>query len=187
MCIPRNLSFFLSTLFCLITMALTGCAPSIRYTRTSNQPRATSSHQKYYKVKPQVRFNNQPVNSQVLSRLQSVVDSYLGTPYRFGGVNRKGIDCSGFVSVVYQEVFKIQLPHSSREMYKYGRKIPLKDATAGDLVYFKNHRIGRIDHVGIYMGNGRFAHASSSYGVIYSDMNDVYYAKRIVAVKRILN
>lgn len=173
-----------SGLFCVFVVVVTGCAPSIRYTRSSGQSEDSSVN--YYKrdqspAQPEIKS----LTSTSQNRLQSVVSSCLSSPYRSGGMSRAGFDCSGFVCVVFKEVFDILLPHSSREMYKYGRKMSLRNASAGDLVFFKTRRIGRIDHVGIYMGDGRFAHASVKHGVIYSALEESYYAKRFASVRRI--
>jgi cell wall-associated NlpC family hydrolase len=116
--------------------------------------------------------------------LEEVITSYLGTPYKWGGTTPAGFDCSGFVLAVYREVYEITLPRTSAKMWKRGRKIPINAARPGDLVFFKGGSFGTIDHVGIYMGNNRFAHSSTSSGVIYSGLNETYYARRFAGVRR---
>lgn len=112
--------------------------------------------------------------------------TFLGTPYRFGGASRYGMDCSGLVLRVYNDVYGIKLPHNTHKLYKRGRTIPLRNLKIGDLVFFAEKQKNRLSHVGIYMGNGYFIHASSSRGVIMSKLNSRYYNKRWIGAKRIV-
>ncbi len=111
--------------------------------------------------------------------------TFLGTPYRFGGASRYGMDCSGLVLRVYNDVYGIKLPHNTYKLYKRGRTIPLRNLKIGDLVFFSEKQRNRLSHVGIYMGNGYFIHASSSSGVIMSRLNSRYYKKHCIGAKRI--
>ena len=118
-------------------------------------------------------------------RLKKIVDSYLGVPYKTGGMNRRGFDCSGFVVTVFREFNGERLPRSTRELKRVGRKVSKNDARPGDLVFVKGGVFGSINHVGIYMGNGAFAHASSSHGVRYDRLDDEYYTKHFAMIRRI--
>jgi len=120
-----------------------------------------------------------------VSRLKSIVDSYLHVPYRYGGMSRKGMDCSGFVNVFYREYRGITLPRTTRQLRKTGIHIPRSSGRTGDLVFFRRNTIGPADHVGVYFGNNRFAHASSKKGVIYSSLENPWYARRFVSFRRI--
>jgi murein DD-endopeptidase / murein LD-carboxypeptidase len=117
-------------------------------------------------------------------RLELVINSYLGVPYRYGGTTRNGFDCSGFTSAVYREVYGIELNRTSGAMWKDGAPVSLSSARPGDLVFFKGGRLGRINHVGIYVGGNRFAHSSTSSGVVYNSLQEDYYAKRFAGVRR---
>lgn len=109
-------------------------------------------------------------------RLYSEVEKWLGTPYRYGGISKTGCDCSGFVSQVYKAVYGISLQRNSASMRdKDCRNIRREELRTGDLVFFKTGSANRINHVGIYLKEGKFIHASSSKGVIVSDMNERYY------------
>jgi len=119
-------------------------------------------------------------------RLEQVINSYLGVPYKYGGTTRSGFDCSGFTSAVYREVYGIELNRTSGAMWKDGAPVSLSAARPGDLVFFKGGRFGRINHVGIYVGGNRFAHSSTSSGVVYNSLQEGYYAKRFVGVRRML-
>lgn len=111
-------------------------------------------------------------------RLYSEVEKWLGTPYRYGGNTMAGCDCSGFVSQVYKAVYGIPLQRNSASMReKNCRNIRREELRTGDLVFFKTGSASRINHVGIYLKEGKFIHASSSKGVIVSDLNERYYQR----------
>jgi cell wall-associated NlpC family hydrolase len=118
-------------------------------------------------------------------RLEKIIRSYLGTPYRYGGLSRNGIDCSGVVVLVYREFSGVSLPHSSRKLHKVGKKIPLAETKMGDLLFFRMGFSGFVDHVGICTGNGTFVHASSRLGVIESTMDDEHYRTHFVEARRL--
>ena len=172
-------------ILCAILVIITGCAPSIRYTRDSALGKRDTGQQNYSEKITDELVSDISVSGIPSDRLQSVISSYIGAPYRLGGMSAKGFDCSGFGCLVYKKVFNVSLPRSSSQMQHCGRRISLKDASAGDLIFFRNYRIGRIGHVGIYMGEGRFAHASVKHGVRYSDLREPYYKKRLAMIRRI--
>jgi len=118
--------------------------------------------------------------------LESAVDRLLGTPYRFGGDSERGIDCSAFTRRVYRSQ-GVELPRNSREQARVGLNVAFGSLRAGDLVFFDTSINGTISHVGVYLGNGVFAHASSSKGVTKSAIKEKYYAKRFVKGGRIFN
>jgi cell wall-associated NlpC family hydrolase len=116
--------------------------------------------------------------------LNKSIDELIGTPYKWAGTTTDGFDCSGFTSYVFSK-FNIDLPHSSKEQDTKGYWIPKEDLRPGDLVFFNTDGKG-VSHVGIYIGNGQFAHSATNKGVIKSSLNEPYYAKRYVAARRIL-
>ncbi|MDT9725034.1 NlpC/P60 family protein [Xylanibacillus composti] len=123
-------------------------------------------------------------SAHAASPLQEKVDELLGKPYKSGGTTTSGFDCSGFTQYVFKQ-FDIELPRSSRQQaYATGEDVKKEDLRIGDLVFFNTSGSG-ISHVGIYMGDGTFAHASYD-GVEYTDMDDAYYAKRYVSARRVL-
>jgi len=109
--------------------------------------------------------------------LYSSIDYYQGTPYRTGGTTRKGMDCSGFTSVVYKEAYNIKLPRTSETQFKASKKVRKRKLKQGNLVFFHIEEGKKVSHVGIYLANGKFAHASTSKGVRIDDLNDAYYKK----------
>ena len=106
-----------------------------------------------------------------------------GTPYRYGGLSKRGVDCSGFVYLTYRNKFGIDLPRSTEQQSNTGTPISKAHLVAGDLVFFKTGFSKR--HVGIYMGNRKFLHASTSAGVKISSMNNVYWRKKYWKAQRI--
>jgi len=115
------------------------------------------------------------------------VIKYLDTPYRYGGTTDKGLDCSAFTGAVYRNSLQINLPRSSADQYGVGEKLKSQDELKfGDLVFFKTRRRARVSHVGIYLGERLFAHASTSRGVIVSSLDETYYKKRYVGARRII-
>lgn len=107
-------------------------------------------------------------------------------PYKFGGNTKEGIDCSAFTRLVFSSTFDFELPRSAREQYQIGDKIVSLDSLEiGDLVFFNTSRRRKPGHVGIYLGENLFVHASSSLGVTISSMDEKYYAKRYMSSRRI--
>ncbi|WKZ68486.1 MAG: C40 family peptidase [Melioribacteraceae bacterium] len=112
--------------------------------------------------------------------------SYLETPYKYGGVDRNGIDCSAFTQHVFDTAIGLQLPRTSSEQFSIGELISSKsELTFGDLIFFNTTRRSYPGHVGIYIGENLFAHASRSLGVTVSSLESSYYKKRYVGARRI--
>ncbi len=119
-------------------------------------------------------------------RLYDNLCEWLGTPYKYSGQGKNGIDCSGLVCRLMQAAYNIELQGSSRELYKKVESIKKNDLREGDLIFFKIRK-GRISHVGVYLGKNKFVHASSSSGVIISDLDEAYYKKYYYSAGRLLN
>ena len=111
------------------------------------------------------------------------VDEWYGTRYKMGGTSKSGIDCSAFVQSVYLSAFGLTVPRTAFEQYKASSHISATEMKEGDLVFFNT--TGGVSHVGIYMGNNKFAHASVARGVTVSDLFDPYYLKRFLGIGRI--
>ncbi|WP_152395698.1 C40 family peptidase [Paenibacillus guangzhouensis] len=119
------------------------------------------------------------------SKLDKEVNEVIGTRYQSGGTSTSGFDCSGFTMYIFKQ-FDIKLPHQSRSQYKMGQKVAKSDLQSGDLVFFNTTGKG-ISHVGIYVGDNKFAHASSKKGITISSLSDSYYVKRYVGATRVTN
>ncbi len=113
------------------------------------------------------------INNQSLI---TYIEDWWGVPYRYGGQSRNGIDCSAFVQGLLSSVYDISLPRVAREQKILCENIPADSLKEGDLVFFNTR--GGVSHVGVYLRNNKFVHASVSNGVIISDLDEVYWERR---------
>lgn len=118
---------------------------------------------------------NGPIyKGNIKTRLNKHIRSWRGVPYQYGGLNKRGVDCSGYVNITYRDVFGMKVPRSTELLAGIGKEISQHQLKVGDLVFFKTGL--RQKHVGIYIGNGQFTHASTSKGVTTSKLNSKYWA-----------
>lgn len=112
--------------------------------------------------------------------------SWIGTKYRYGGNTKKGIDCSGMVKNIYSTVYNMTISRSTKTQFSESKKISKNKAVPGDLIFFStNKKKNSPTHVGIYLKDDKFIHASSSKGVIVSSLNENYYTKYFMNFRRI--
>ncbi|HZY78229.1 MAG TPA: C40 family peptidase [Cyclobacteriaceae bacterium] len=121
----------------------------------------------------------------------STARTYMGTPYKYGGTTRSGMDCSGLTINAFRSI-NLSLPRSAEDQAGVGEKVKQKDLQPGDLVFFATgKRRRKVTHVGLVTdarrGNVRFIHASTSLGVIETDLAQDYYAKRYRLARRIID
>ncbi len=166
-------------LFCsLLTSALflTACSSSQDVVKPTK-----SQTSKIYKA------NKGSINDPifVISSLSEHQREWKGTRYRLGGTSRSGVDCSGFMQITFRDLFGIDLPRTTTEQSKEGTRVSKNDLQTGDLVFFKTGRGPNGKHVGVYVKNGQFLHASTKGGVIYSDMNSPYWSKTFWQARRL--
>jgi len=108
--------------------------------------------------------------------------SWIGVPYKYGGEDRRGVDCSGLTRGVCRNVYNTELHRTSYEQYKRDvKKVSKSDLASGDLVFFSTERKGAVSHVGIYLKDGMFIHASSSKGVVVSNLDQSYYKNNFIS------
>jgi NlpC/P60 family len=115
--------------------------------------------------------------------------TYLGTKYKKGGNSKAGIDCSGFVRLIYEKVFGVDLPRNASAQHKasFFEKVSLDSLRTGDLIFFSSgSKKKRISHVGIYLANGEFIHAATRDGVTISNLNDSYWKARTFDARRMV-
>ena len=119
--------------------------------------------------------------------MQKTVESYVGVPYLWGGSTRHGIDCSGLVMRVYQGV-GIELPRTTREQIRAGERVNSNKLRFGDILFFKGRSYGKKGealHTGLFLGEGRFVHASKSRGVIIESFKTAYWQNLFIEARRI--
>ncbi|MEP7278786.1 MAG: NlpC/P60 family protein [Bacteroidota bacterium] len=117
-----------------------------------------------------------PVEALDNLKLFAFIDDWYGAPYHFGGSSKTGVDCSAFSCNLMTTVFGIGLPRMAKDQFQVCEHVKRDDLEEGDLVFFHTTRKG-ISHVGVYLGNNKFVHASLNYGVTISDLTDSYYAR----------
>lgn len=117
------------------------------------------------------------------TKLNTAINEVIGTPYKWAGTTVQGFDCSGFILHIFKQ-FNTKLPRTSKSQSEVGSKVDKEDLIPGDLVFFDTSGKG-ISHAGIYIGEGKFAHSSSSKGVSISKLSDSYYEKRYITARRV--
>ena len=113
---------------------------------------------------------------------------WLGAPHRLGGSTKRGVDCSGFVAIMFREVYRKQLARSSADMLKYNcKKVSRSKLQEGDLVFFRTGSGKKKvpNHVGIYLKNGKFIHTSTSKGVMVSSLSEPYFTRSWITGGRV--
>jgi peptidoglycan DL-endopeptidase CwlO len=164
---------------------LSGCSSSVRF---SSNKFVTKTD--YTKIKSQnssiAKTQKNSIStlpeSKKASRIREIAENWIGTPYCIAGYSKDCTDCSGFVQSVYNEL-GITLPRTAKDQYVYTERIAESDAITGDLVFFSKN--GTVNHVGIYLSNGTFVHASSSKGVVIEELTTTYYNKNFAGFGRV--
>ena len=117
--------------------------------------------------------------------LYKFIDQWYGVKYKFGGNDDKGIDCSAFSQKLYSSIYSTPIERTSRQQHRNAEKVKnFEEAEEGDLVFFRIHRV-RVSHVGVYLANGYFVHASRSRGVMISSLNEKYWNRRYAGCGRV--
>jgi lipoprotein Spr len=109
-------------------------------------------------------------------KLYAFIDKWMGTPYRYGGKNQSGVDCSGFAEILYKQVYGKEMTGSSGDLYLKCRNLCKEKLKEGDLVFFRIES-DKISHVGVYLTNHKFVHATVHKGIMINDLNESYYLK----------
>jgi cell wall-associated NlpC family hydrolase len=125
-----------------------------------------------------------PVESITNKELYNFIEEWYGTRYVFGGTSKRGIDCSSLMQKIYTQVFYKDIPRTAVTQHRQTQRILKSELQEGDLIFFHTTRSG-ISHVGLYLGNDRFIHASSSRGVTISNLNEKYYVNAFRACGRV--
>lgn len=173
---------------------LSGCDPKKRVQRYSYLNKTDNTTDSDSAAKTVITVPEHDVNdtragvSADIKKVISTAESYLGTPYRYGGTSKNGIDCSGLTMKAW-ETAGITLPRSSVDQSNFGEKISEKAVREGDILYFSAYKNGKIDHVGMVTevkgSEIIFIHATVSKGVMYSRLDTGYWSERVLGARRV--
>ncbi|WP_312555740.1 C40 family peptidase [Empedobacter brevis] len=180
---------YLTTIL-IASLLLTSCGSSkvTSYKKTGSKKIYTSTKKsdssEVYRSK-----NTDDNASRNVNKILKTAKSYLGTPYKYGGITTTGFDCSGLVYVSFKEM-NLELPRRSSDQAEYGKEITIENVKIGDLIFF-NTSGNSISHVGIvesinHNGSINFVHSSTSKGVIISSLDENYWKTRFVKAVRLL-
>jgi len=162
----------LFVLIILIPVLFTSCKSKKIFTDVSNgRPIASGSLTERYASLLNVK--EKELSNEKLYRF---IDSWIGVPHRSGGMDKKGVDCSGFTSILEKEIYARSVPRTTKSMAEIVKRKYEEDLKEGDLVFF-DFEGQKFSHVGVYLHNNKFVHASTSKGVIISDLKDPWYYK----------
>jgi cell wall-associated NlpC family hydrolase len=168
-------------LLALLIFLFIGCSKKEPALLLTNLSYPSASLQKTIIQNKQLEINTNK-NSKNFSKFYK---EWRGVKYKFGGNSKNGIDCSAFIQKAYKKTLNIEIPRTTLQQSKKGKKIRKSDLKLGDLVFFKTGRNSR--HVGIYMQDGKFMHASTKKGVTISKLDNVYFKKHYWKAQRILD
>ena len=126
---------------------------------------------------------NTPAEEIRNTKMFEFIDDWYGTPYRLGGSTKKGIDCSAFTQFLFAGVYGLSIPRTAKDQYGQTSRISRTELKEGDLLFFNTR--GGVSHVGVYLQNNKFVHASTSGGVMISDIFEEYWARKFVGVGRL--
>lgn len=155
------------TLLCLF---LTCCCAAQKRKPVKTRVKAPYSADEYFN-----RFDLS-IDSAQIPYLYHKIYEWAGTKYKYAGNTKRGIDCSRFVCMVYNNVYCAELNFNSRDLWSLTEPVHVDHLNEGDLLFFKIRK-NQISHVGVYLGKNKFAHASLKEGVTISDLSDPYYRK----------
>ncbi|MBN1637481.1 MAG: C40 family peptidase [Ignavibacteriales bacterium] len=190
----------------IVLVILNNCSPS-SYTERYSDKEDASEKQKHDKLSNENFYKNINISALNINaydfkkeyenkKLNNITTSlkenliyfiiyYIGTPYKYGGNNLNGIDCSGFTTNVYKNALNYKLPRTAREQFSVGENVEKYELKFGDLVFFDTQINSFPGHVGIYIGDNSFVHSSSKNGVIISSLETNYYNTKYVGARRI--
>ena len=133
------------------------------------------------------RYSAALSENQIVQILHKQHRNWKGVRYKIGGTSKKGIDCSGFVFRTFKDEMSLTLPRSTNLQSKLGQRISKSRLKAGDLIFFKTGLLSKSRHVGIYVNNNSFLHASTSRGVMISRLNDPYWKDAYWQSRRVID
>lgn len=177
----RNLIMMILTTAFIVTVS--SCHSSQKTVKDSYRQQPPRKYEQPEDMRHDVARRNYEIEQ--IGRLISEAAKWIGTPYRYSRQSFDGTDCSGMIVELYKKVFDEKLPRNSGEQQKYCKPIDRKDIRPGDLLFFATGNDSRrVSHVGLYIGEGEMIHASTSRGVIVSNLSERYYDNRFHSAGR---
>ena len=155
---------------------------SSKYIGSYNEVQVTTSEVKQEEVKVESKENNE--NSKI-DKIVNLAKAQIGKPYRWGAAGPSSFDCSGFTTYIYKNGAGISLPRTSVSQSKTGTKVSRSNLKTGDLVFFNTSGKG-VSYVGMYIGDSKFIHSSSSKGIRIDSLNSTYYKSRFISGSRVI-
>ena len=208
--VKSKLSGLLSLFVLLLTVVvLNGCSSTSDISRNENDGKDLNGYKKTTEVvSTNTLTNKTSINKDNLEAISSSLAGfmtspefvknmeqdevmfkfieYMNTPYLWGGTSKRGIDCSAFIQTMFYQALGIELPRTSLEHSGVGVPVDNADLKFGDLVFFDTMRKGRVTHVGMYLGNGYFAHSGSKTGVAVASLDNEFYTRVYLKANRVI-
>ncbi|MBO9566304.1 MAG: C40 family peptidase [Niastella sp.] len=129
---------------------------------------------------------NTPVEELTDGKMIGFIEEWYGTRYKYGGSDKNGVDCSAFAQTFIYAMYGLMLPRTSSQQYQGSKRLKKDDLEEGDLVFFKTRgRKAGVSHVGVYLRNNKFVHASTYGGVMINDLDDTYYSSHYAGAGRV--
>lgn len=174
-------NFLIICVFISVVLFTAGCGTS---------KKTIADNTKYVQIekkedKKETKTKTEDINSIAQALIEEGM-TWIGVPYKYGGNDRGGIDCSGFILQVFQKVTELKMPRTSRQQRTFCTDISKEEMVPGDLIFFSSpNSQGNVAHVGMYIGEGKMIHASSSRGVITAAVESSYFIKHYICAGRV--
>ncbi len=184
----RHLFYFVS--FWAFTIVFSSCKNTKNITSAkdaTNDKETETKNNISSKKKIQIKYSEQlGVQKENITNIElySFIDEWMGVPYKYGGKTKEGVDCSDLTVILCKTVYNKTIEVPSSKIYSQCKPIDLKEIQEGDLVFFKIDG-DKISHVGVYLQNNKFVHATTKKGVMINDLNEPYYKKYFYKAARI--
>lgn len=162
----------------------TGVVDTTTWNTIKNKQMPAKKSNKNIRPAPTEQITIDQTVSPTVSTVVATAKKYLGVPYKFGGDTPKGFDCSGYLQYIFAQN-GMKIPRTADEQYKIGTSLSQSQLKTGDLVFFTTYEKGP-SHCGLYLGDSKFIHASSSKGIHIDELSDAYWKPRYIGAKRIL-
>jgi len=182
----NNFPVFYFTLLLSSCLLITSCRSNKEITKTENKQEKEKPAPSKKIEKKYAALLNVPESDISNTRLYSFIDEWYGVPYKYGGKNKSGIDCSNFTSTLYKDIYNKNLSGSSSSIFKQCKTVSKKELREGDLLFFKIEK-DEVSHIGVYLQNNKFVHATTKKGVMIDDLNEAYYKKYFYKAGRLAN